>query len=976
VARVVTNWTLPATPLDALNPFLADAADAAALRGACDDDRDDGAVCYDRPAVGSGLAAVAPGLFVGVTDRGPNQDCGELAALDGGRAYPAAAGKAGKGFPVRAFAPTLVYFSLSPGGGAVNVVRSVPLAGTNGTPVTGLPNTARDDTPYAAGCGGEPLAYDVGGLDTEDVAPIPDTDLLVLVEEYAPSVVLVHGLTGRILARYVPERLAAELSSAPYPVIGALPDVLLHRRKNRGFEALAVAADGRSLLAVVQSPLGSTADAGLVDNVVIRAVRMAIHVDARDAARLVYDGMFAIEGSPPAAYTVAPNRAADLKYSAAAGLADGGFLVLERGVGQVKLFRVDVTAATTRLDGTAYGGADTALERDTNGARSLASVGVTPLRKVLVWDSARTAGGTDAWAFAAKQEGLVVLSRATVLLANDNDFGLARAGPSALVQVHLGRSLSGATVCDEPTLPAPPTVSAATVDGAPAVSLVNLGTYRRSSKPDGGAAEQVSFDPTTGALYGANGLIDAVDVYAGGSVPPSFLSSVPFGGFVPTSTAVCGVDGSVAVSLAAAADGAKGRIALLAPTKSRAGAVTGLTVARTFEEACFLPDFVTFSADCTYVVAACEGEGATVPGSVFIHNTATGGVVNAGFDAFDGKAAELRAKGVRLVESDTPSVDFEPEYVAIVGNTAYVVLQESNALAVVDLAEGVVAEVKSLGYMDRSLAGNGLDASDRDGKINIRPYPRLFGMPQPDGMAAYTSPVDGEVYLVMANEGDAKDGEEIRAGDLVTDRFHRQLPVELRALVSDKGLLGRLKVTSTDGYDAATNTQTALYAYGGRSLSILSARTGAVVYNSGELMARVLERDFPYIFNSQGVSFDDEDRLEAASQEDLLDARSDDKGAEPESVAIYPAPNGRVYAVVGLERTSVLTVWDVTGPADTVFVAAAKNHPTGVPATEVFAAGAQGDLDPEGLAVDVAGGKLFVAGAVSNTVSAYALQVE
>ena len=50
--------------------------------------------------------------------------------------------------------------------------------------------------------------------------------------------------------------------------------------------------------------------------------------------------------------------------------------------------------------------------------------------------------------------------------------------------------------------------------------------------------------------------------------------------------------------------------------------------------------------------------------------------------------------------------------------------------------------------------GNGLDASDRDAKINIRQWP-VKGLYLPDGIASYK--VGGKTFLVTANEGDARD---------------------------------------------------------------------------------------------------------------------------------------------------------------------------------------------------------------------------
>lgn len=109
----------------------------------------------------------------------------------------------------------------------------------------------------------------------------------------------------------------------------------------------------------------------------------------------------------------------------------------ERSVGQVKLFRVDIDAAArTKLDDTKYGGSDLSLEQATNGARPLTAVGVTPARKVLVWDSARGAGGTANWAGSSKQEGLVEVNTATVLLVSDCDSGVGGAAATAVTQLH------------------------------------------------------------------------------------------------------------------------------------------------------------------------------------------------------------------------------------------------------------------------------------------------------------------------------------------------------------------------------------------------------------------------------------------------------------------------------------------------------------------------------------------------------------
>ncbi len=57
---------------------------------------------------------------------------------------------------------------------------------------------------------------------------------------------------GRVLTRYVPK--GRSLTGTDYPVVEALPAVLLHRKNNRGFEGLAQLPGG-DLMMAVQSPL-------------------------------------------------------------------------------------------------------------------------------------------------------------------------------------------------------------------------------------------------------------------------------------------------------------------------------------------------------------------------------------------------------------------------------------------------------------------------------------------------------------------------------------------------------------------------------------------------------------------------------------------------------------------------------------------------------------------------------------------------
>ena len=178
-----------------------------------------------------------------------------------------------------------------------------------------------------------------------------------------------------------------------------------------------------------------------------------------------------------------------------------------------------------------------------------------------------------------------------------------------------------------------------------------------------------------------------------------------------------------------------------------------------------LPDMVTFTPAGETVVVACEGEpdesyNRDPRSSINIIDVSRGvqnaTVSSAGFRKFDSEKEALRERGVQIYGPNASvSQDLEPEYVAVSpdSKTAYVTLQENNSLAIVDIRRACVRSVVPLGYKDFSLPRNALDAIDDD-TIDIETQP-LYGMYQPDSIAAYA--VDGETYLVTANEGDPRD---------------------------------------------------------------------------------------------------------------------------------------------------------------------------------------------------------------------------
>ncbi|ACF12813.1 5'-Nucleotidase domain protein [Chloroherpeton thalassium ATCC 35110] len=307
------------------------------------------------------------------------------------------------------------------------------------------------------------------------------------------------------------------------------------------------------------------------------------------------------------------------------------------------------------------------------------------------------------------------------------------------------------------------------------------------------------------------------------------------------------------------------------------------------------------------------------------------------------------------------SKDLEPEYIAITpdSKTAYVSCQENNAFVIIDIDNATVSSIKALGFKDHSVAGNGLDASDKDDMINITTYPNLKGMYMPDATVAYE--IGGATYIFTANEGDAREYdaliEEVRVQDLPLDPTAFPDAEDLQK----KANLGRLTVTNTLGDIDGDGDFDELYSYGARSFSIWDT-DGNLVWDSGDQIEKAAAVAYPSYFNSGN-----DDKGE-------LDDRSDNKGPEPEAMAVGKIGD-HVYAFVGLERIGGVMIFDVTNPTSPSFKKYINNRDFTVdPSKNLSAAG---DLGPECVVFIPADSRtdgknlLAVANEISGTVSIY-----
>ena len=325
--------------------------------------------------------------------------------------------------------------------------------------------------------------------------------------------------------------------------------------------------------------------------------------------------------------------------------------------------------------------------------------------------------------------------------------------------------------------------------------------------------------------------------------------------------------------------------------------------------------------------------------------------------------ADLNAAGYNRVEKVEGLAVIDPWTIAVVNDNDF------GVAAITVNPDGsfvrtAAPEPVSLGLV--TVRHQGLDASDNDKKIKIRPWP-VRGVYMPDAIASYQ--VGKRTFLVTANEGDAREYgtfiEPVRVGSnsVLLD------PVRFpdAAVLKNNGNLGRLNILSTLGKNPVTGMFEELYSFGARSFSIWDA-AGKLVYDSGDDLERITAQAYPDFFNTSHTN-------------NTMDNRSDDKGPEPEGVVIGKV-SGRDYAFIGLERIGGVVVYDISNPKAPVFVdyvnfrdfAQAGQSAPGV--SNPLA----GDLGPEGLVFiskenSPVGTPLLVMGnEVSGTTTVFAIE--
>ena len=446
-----------------------------------------------------------------------------------------------------------------------------------------------------------------------------------------------------------------------------------------------------------------------------------------------------------------------------------------------------------------------------------------------------------------------------------------------------------------------------------------------------GSAEIATFHAGSKRVFATNGVKNTIDIFDISDVSnPKKVGSValsPYGNDV-TSVAA-GKDVIVAVVNVADKFSATG-----VPTTTNGKIVvfdTNGKVLSSPDVLGVLPDSVSFAPNGTTALVAIEAQpvcakddpataakedtdyskasdpvgGVTV---VDLSNPSAPVLRFAGFDQFT--VADMRAKGIAVsAVVNNVSKDFEPEFVTAVDNNfAYVTIQEANAIGKLNIQSASFESITRA--FESKVARVARDTSDRDAGAGPRTYTNVVGASQPDAIAGFT--VGAGQYFVTANEGDAREytclNDDLRGSALKVDT--KRFP-DWKTL-SGNAALGRAKVNPTIGDKDGDGDIDTIHLRGSNSMTIY--RNGIAIWDSADLLDQIQTQAFGVanINGSHSLS-SDKSTMNYVGQD-----RSDDKGGEPEGVAVGMVGDRRI-AILGLERMTALAIFDITEPGNPVF---------------------------------------------------------
>ena len=341
------------------------------------------------------------------SDRGVNVDCASANPSGCTPTYD-------KMFCFPSYAPKIHRIKIS--GDSIQILRSITIKRPGGTNATGVLNptgfgssaTEQASTDTVLNCANfnsKIAAKDIWSIDPEALVVDKDGNFYVS-EENGPTIWKLNQ-NGVVVKRYSPY---ANLVGAQTQDV-QIDTVFKYRKNNRGFEALAIAPNGK-LYALIQSPILYPSTSVGENTRIHRMLEIDPVTNAQRMLVYLNDGIVGAAGANQI-------RLRDWKIGDMAAINDSTFLVIEaalRGTTDIKrIYKININAATAVNSGL-YGGQTLETLVDSTG---LAFQGITAVKKTLFMDL-----NANGWpASLEKSEGLAIVNDSTIVVGNDNDFG-------------------------------------------------------------------------------------------------------------------------------------------------------------------------------------------------------------------------------------------------------------------------------------------------------------------------------------------------------------------------------------------------------------------------------------------------------------------------------------------------------------------------------------------------------------------------
>ena len=358
--------------------------------------------------------------FVTIPDRGPNPDTISLDLNKDGISDTL------RPFAFPSYQARIVHLELNQGTGDLIITGQTFLTrnGENGgsMPITGIPNVIFDANgsqidEQPVNLNGEiitkldPFGGDMEGIVIDQDESDPEVFTYWTVDEYRPAIYH-FDMDGVLIDRFVPIGLAASAGQTDGTFgTETIPAEYITRRRNRGFEAIALDESSNTLFAFIQTPLANP-DRTASDNSDVIRILAIDTTTGNPTAEYIY----LLEGSDFRESKV--DKIGDAVYAG-----DNKLFVIERDSStdvraKKFIFELDLTGATNLLDDGIFFIANKTVEQHT--ADELALIGVRPVSKIKVLN-------LPSFGYRAgdKPEGLALLPDGSLAVINDNDFGLA-----------------------------------------------------------------------------------------------------------------------------------------------------------------------------------------------------------------------------------------------------------------------------------------------------------------------------------------------------------------------------------------------------------------------------------------------------------------------------------------------------------------------------------------------------------------------